>query len=287
MELVPASFKTVLASRGFRNNSVRLYTYYATALLEYFSADPLRIGACDIGEWIVYAQTELKWNPRTVNVALAAFRILFESLGMPSVMAGVRNLRFDHTEPVVLSGSEVVALIDAATTVTLRTAIALLYGSGLRISELLALRFEDIDSGRGVLRIERTKNRHARDAILPSLALSLLRDIWKFRRANGAVSLADFVFISRKGKQIQRLVIATALLRCAEAAGVTKHVYPHLLRHSFATSLIEQGMDIATVQRLLGHRSLSSTAHYIHLTAASRPGIKSPLDLLPPPRTTK
>ena len=287
MELIPAPFKTALASRGFRANSIRLYSYYGLVLLEYFGVGARKVESRDVLEWIVYAQTELQWNPRTVNVALAAFRILFESVGRPAVMAGIRNLRFDHPEPVVLSGSEVASLFVAATTLTTRTAVALLYGSGVRISELLALRFEDVDSARGVLRIARPKNRHARDAILPSLGLSLLRQLWRLRSKHGTVALADFVFVSRAGKPLRRDVVGTALVRCAEVAGVQKRVYPHLLRHSFATSLIEHGTDVTTVQKLLGHRSLSSTARYVHLTAATRPGIKSPVDMLPLPRPAK
>jgi site-specific recombinase XerD len=281
MELVPQAFKIVLASRGFRENSVRLYAYYAALLLNYFGCGPRKLDARDVLEWIGYAQNELKWKPRTVNVALAAFRILFDATSRSSVMVGIRNLRFDHPEPRVLSGAEVARIFAASNTATMRAAVALLFGAGLRISELLALRFVDIDSARGVLRIDRTKNRHARDALLPIRALPLLRTLWRVRRAAGGVDLKDLVFVSRAGKALRRDVIASALVQCAETSGVTKRVYPHLLRHSFATSMIEQGTDVTTVQKLLGHRSLSSTARYVHLTAASRAGIKSPLDTLP------
>ena len=286
MELIPSSFDTILSARGFRNNSIRLYRYYATTLVEYYGCGPRKIGAGDVLEWIPYAQSELAWNPRTVNVALASFRLLFESVGQPSVMAGIRNLRFDHPEPVVLSVSEAESLYDAAQTLTMHTSISLLYGAGLRISEMLALRFRDIDSARGVLRIAKPKNRHARDTLLPSLSLGLLREMWKQRRARGQIAIEDPVFVARYAKVLRRDVIASELVRCAERAGIRKRVYPHLLRHTFATSMIEAGVDLVRVQRLLGHRSLSSTAHYIHLTAASLPGIKSPIDALLARRTT-
>lgn len=280
MELVPQSFSKTLLARGFRDNSVRLYTYYCVTLLEYFGVAPSRLTSADILDWIGYAQAELEWKARTVNVALASMRILFEVVRKPAVMAGIRNLRFDHPEPRVLSASEVSMLFSRAETLTLRTAIGLLYGAGLRISELLALRFEDIDSARGVLRIEKAKNRHARDAMLPGNALPLLRELWKVRRAHGGVALKDLVLVSREGKQLRRDVIGTALVRCAEQCNVTKRVYPHLLRHSFATNLIERGAALTTVQQLLGHRSLSSTARYVHLTAATRNAVPSPFDAL-------
>jgi hypothetical protein len=132
---VPASFKTTLCARGLTANSIRLYTYYATTLIEYYGVGARNLQTRDVLEWIPYAQSELGWTPRTVNLALAAHRILFESVGRPSVMAGVRNLHFDHPEPVILSSSEVSVLFASAETVTMRTGIALLYGSGLRISE--------------------------------------------------------------------------------------------------------------------------------------------------------
>lgn len=285
MELIPSSFTAIVKARGLTHNSIRLYTYYCSTLVEYFGVGPRKIDASDVLEWIPYAQSELEWNPRTINLALASFRYLFESVGRTSVMAGVRNLRFDHPEPVVLAASETAALFRATQTLTMRTSVSLLYGAGLRISEMLALRFRDIDSSRGVLRIERPKNRHARDAILPSASLGLLREVWKARRALGPVALQDPIFVSRKGKILHRSVIATELVRTAERAGIQKRVYPHLLRHSFATSLIEAGVDLAIVQRLLGHRSLSSTVRYIHLTAATWAGLVSPIDVLPPPRT--
>jgi site-specific recombinase XerD len=285
MELIPSSFTTMVNARGLTHNSVRLYTYYSTTLTEYFGVGPRRLETSDVLEWIPYAQSELGWNPRTVNLALASFRILFESVGRPAVMAGVRNLRFDHPEPVILSGSETAALFKATQTLTMRTGVSLLYGAGLRISEMLTLRFRDIDSSRGVLRIERPKNRHARDAILPSTSLRLLRETWTARRARGSVTIDDPVFVSRNGKTLHRSVVATELARSAERAGIRKRVYPHLLRHTFATSLIENGVDIATVQRLLGHRSLSSTTRYIHLTAATWADLKSPIDLLLARRT--
>jgi site-specific recombinase XerD len=278
MERVPSSFTTIVKARGLTDNSIRLYTYYCETLVEYFSCGPRKIETRDVLEWIPYAQSELQWHPRTINLALASFRILFESVGRVRVMAGVRNLRFDHPEPIVLSASEVGSLFTSAETLTMRVAISLLYGAGLRISEMLALRFQDIDSSRGVLRIARPKNRHARDAILPSATLGLLRELWKMRRGLGPVRIEDPIFVSRKGKVLRRDVIANELVRCAERAGIRKRVYPHLLRHSFATSLIEAGTDVTTVQKLLGHRSLSSTARYVHLTAATWPSLVSPID---------
>jgi integrase/recombinase XerD len=105
------------------------------------------------------------------------------------------------------------------------------------------------------------------------------------RRGLGPVRVEDPIFVSRKGKVLRRDVIATQLVRCAERAGIRKRVYPHLLRHSFATSLIGSGVDVTTVQKLLGHRSLSSTARYVHLTAATRPGLVSPIDTVLARRT--
>lgn len=281
MDLIPLAFKTTLDARNHRPGTITLYLRAAGLLLGYFGTSAEHIEKHDVLEWIGYAQSELAWKPRTINVALAAFRVLFESVGCLPVMDGVRKLRVDHPEPVVLSTSEVGGMLAAASTVTVRAAIMLLYGSGLRVSELLALRFADIDSARGVVVLEHTKNRHARHALLPVRAVPLLREIWRWRRAHGGVAREDLIFVSRAGRALGRDVVARALVACAERAGVHKRVYPHLLRHSFATHMIERGTDVTTVQKLLGHRSLSSTARYVHLTAATRAGLKSPVDVLP------
>lgn len=278
IELLPGSFNKALEARGFTPRTQKVYRYHAGCLLDFFNAPADELETGDLQDWIVYTRTELCWKPSTVNSAMSAVRILYEAIGRQSVTKGIRNLRHDTPEPTVLSAEEVSAIFAAADTNTLRCAIALLYGAGLRISELLALRFEDIDSGRSVLRIQRPKNRHARDAILPATALALLRQQWLERRAHAPITLGDLVFVSRKGTALSRAVIASALAKSAVIANVRKRVYPHLLRHSFATTLIESGVDMSFVQKLLGHHSLTSTGRYIHLTSAARLGITSPVD---------
>lgn len=194
MELILPSFTAVVNVRGLTHNWIRLYTCYCSTLVEYFGG-PRRIDASDVLEWIAYAQSELEWNPRTINLALASFRVLIESVGRPSVTAGVRTLRFDHPEAVVLSASESAALFQATQTLTMRTGVLLLYGAGLGLSEMVTLRLRDLHSSRGVLRIERPMNLHARDASLRSTSLRLLREVWKARRALGPVALQDPIFV--------------------------------------------------------------------------------------------
>jgi site-specific recombinase XerD len=156
---------------------------------------------------------------------------------------------------------------------------ALLYGAGLRVGELLRMRVADVDSARRVLHVREAKNRHDRVVPLPDRVVPMLREYWTSYRSR--LSRDGLLFPGRYGSTTMvRNAVHRALHTAAEAAGLRKHVYPHLLRHSFATHMLEAGADIRTVQILLGHRSLDSTARYTHLTEARRARIRSPLDLL-------
>ena len=127
-----------------------------------------------------------KLDPATVNVAIAALRHLFASLGRPTVMQGIRGVRKQHRAPDVLSGSEIERLLSASADLKHRAMITLLYGAGLRVGELTALSVADIDSQRMVIHVRRTKNRHDRIVPLSPRMLQALREYWKARRPRGA-----------------------------------------------------------------------------------------------------
>jgi integrase/recombinase XerD len=211
-----------------------------------------------------------------VNVAIAALRQLFTTLGRPNVMRNIRGVRKQHRAPDVLSGTEIQRLLSAAIDIKHRALFTLLYGAGLRISELLALTSADIDSQRMVIHVRDTKTRYDRIVPLSPRMLQTLREYWKVRRPTGR-----WLFPGRApGAQMTRVGVSEAMRNCARAAGISKRVHPHLLRHAFATHLLELGTDLRTVQILLGHRSLSSTTRYTHLTEARRLALGSPIEAL-------
>lgn len=261
---------------GLASNTRDSYLKYARLFVQYCGRSPDQLGTEDVRRWVFWLLTVQKRQPRTVNVAIAATRQLFAALGRPEVTRDIRYVRCQHRAPEILSGTEVDRLLRAAPSIKHRAVFTLLYGAGLRIAELLALTPADIDSRRMVLHVRNTKAR--RDRILPlsPRALQTLRDYWKQCRPQ-----SPWLFPGKnRHHQMTRTAVSIAIRRAARNAGIRKRVYPHLLRHTFATHLLELGTDLRTVQILLGHRSLSSTAHYTHLTEARRLALRSPLDAL-------
>ena len=267
-----------LALRGMSEQTRVGYVRYARMFVAHFGCSADQLGTEHVRTWVLWLLKVKKSDPATVNVAIAALRQLFATIGRPEVMHSIRGVRKQHREPDVLSGSEVERLLSASTDIKQRAMFTLLYGAGLRIAELFALTTADIDSQRMVIHVRNTKNRYDRIVPLSPRMLQALREYWKARRPQ---SPAKLLFPGRsKAKQMTRAAVSKAIRKCARSAGIDKRVHPHLLRHAFATHLLELGTDLRTVQILLGHRSLSSTVRYTHLTEARRLVLRSPLEAL-------
>jgi integrase/recombinase XerD len=266
-----------LVLRGMSASTCELYLRYARAFVAFHGRSASKLSEEDVRSWLLFLLKEKKLKPATVNIAIASLRALFTSLGRPDVMECVRNVRGNHSAPIVLSGTEVQRLLVArGTDIKHRAMFALLYGAGLRVSELLALTVADIDSQRMVVHVRDTKSRFDRVVPLSPRMLETLRVYWVARRPQGAL-----LFPARDGfSQLTRDIVRWAIHRAAKSAGIRKKVYAHLLRHAFATHLLELGTDLRTVQILLGHRSLASTARYTHLTEARRNTLLSPIEAL-------
>ena len=269
-----------LALRGLSASTCELYLRYAQAFVAFHKRSPHELGVEHVRTWVLHLLQVKGRNPSTVNVSIAALRFLFETtLQRPEVMASVRVLRTRTPQPDVPSGSQIAAILAHARNAKYRAMFMLLYGAGLRVSEMLALVAGDIDSRRMVIHVRDTKNRHDRIVPLPPTALEALRTYWRESRPKGRLLFASPQRVAR-GHALTRAAVVLALRAAVERAGLTLRVYPHLLRHAFATHLLEIGTDLRTVQILLGHRSLQSTARYTHLSEARRATLRSPLDLL-------
>ena len=268
--------KQDLMLRGVATTTTEVYLKHARQFVAYFGRSADRLGTDHVREWLLWMLQEKKLDPATVNAAIAALRQLFTTLGRPRVMQSIRGVRKRHRAPDVLSGTEVERLLSAAINIKHRAIFALLYGAGLRISEVLALTSADIDAQRMVIHVRDTKTRYDRIVPLSPRMLETLREYWRARRPNG-----PWLFPGRTpGSQITREALSDAMRKCARAAGIRKRVHPHLLRHAFATHLLELGTDLRSVQILLGHRSLASTTRYTHLTEARRLALGSPIEAL-------
>ena len=216
----------------------------------------------------------------TLNATITGLKFLFEAtLGQPELMAKMHPVRMSRTLPIILSREEVSRLLDAAKNLKHRTALSVAYGAGLRVSEVIALKVGDIDSERMLLRIEQGKGHKDRYALLPPLLLERLRTWWRHAHAQGKILPGGYLFPgldpvdSMSTRQLNRAVHEAAL-----AARIDKRVSMHSLRHAFATHLLEQGENIRTIQVLLGHKKLETTALYTHVATETLRKVLSPLE---------
>jgi site-specific recombinase XerD len=217
--------------------------------------------------------------------------LLRVTLRRHDLAAEICHLKEPQKVPLVLSRDEVRRLLAMAPSLKLRTMLSLAYGCGLRAGEVVRLRVGDIDSAQTIIRIVQSKGRKDRNVMLPADILSLLRQWWRERptRKDAGAPLADrWLFPSRVGKgclttrQFARLFRATVA-----AAGIRKPVSLHTLRHSFATHLLERGVDIRVIQALLGHAMLTTTAGYTRVATGMIADVASPLDDLTPRKRKK
>jgi integrase/recombinase XerD len=212
----------------------------------------------------------------TINSAGSALRFLFDiTLDRPGIVRQLPVAREPRKAPVILSPEEVARMLEAAPGVKYKAALSVAYGAGLRVSEVVALKVSDIDSGRMMIRIEQGKRRKDRYAMLSPRLLALLREWWLACRSRG------WLFPGRDPLQpITTRQLTRACHTAAQAAGIEKHVSPHTLRHSFATHLLEQNVDVRVIQVLLGHTKLDTTARYTQVASNTIRNITSPLDHL-------
>jgi site-specific recombinase XerD len=213
-------------------------------------------------------------------VCLASLKFLYRvTLNRPEVVARLGFPRPPQRLPEVLTGSEVERLLGCITSIRHRMICTLCYGVGLRISEAYSLRPEHIDSARGIIHIRQGKGRRDRDLPLGHRLLSLLRDYWKVARPAGGYLFPG----ANPDRPVTRNAVCLALRAARRAARIRKRVTPHVLRHSFATHLLEMGVDLRTIQVLLGHSQINSTLRYLHVAQRRLAAIKSPFDVLGTP----
>ena len=221
-------------------------------------------------------------SPVSLNAAITGLKFFCEvTLGQPALMAKMQPVRVPHTLPVVLSREEVARLIAATSNLKHQTALSVAYGAGLRASEVIALKVGDIDSQRMTLRIEQGKGRKDRYAMLPPLLLERLRTWWRVARAQGKMLDGGWLFPGRDPLEpLTTRQLNRAIHDAAIAAGIHKRVSMHTLRHSFATHLLEQKVDIRVIQVLLGHQKLDTTALYAQVATDLLREVISPLESL-------
>jgi integrase/recombinase XerD len=215
-------------------------------------------------------------SPGSINAAIAALRFFFTvTLERPDLVRPLRTVNKPRRAQVVLSQEEVARLLEAAPSLKYKAALSVAYGAGLGVSEVANLKVSDIDSGRMMLRVEQGKGQRDRYVMLSPQLLELLRDWWRAARPPVWLFPGQNPINPITPRQLNRAVTAAK-----DLAGISKRISPHTLRHSFATHLLEQGVDIRVIQVLLGHAKLETTALYTRVAVNTVRDIKSPLERL-------
>lgn len=221
----------------------------------------------------------------TVNATITGLKFLFEiTLERYDVMRKMSTVPVPRKLPVVLSREEVARLLEAADNLKYKAALSIAYGTGLRISEVVSLKVCDIDSTRMTLRVEQGKGRKDRYAMLSPVLLKLLRTWWREGRAEGKLLDGGWLFPGQNPiNPMSSRQLSRACHTIAEAAELDKRVTMHSLRHSYATHLLEQKVDIRVIQVLLGHSKIQTTCRYTQVATNLLREVVCPLDLLSPP----
>ncbi len=246
---------------------------------KYFGKSPDKLGLNELRTYQAYLLRERKLTPGTVINQVAALRFFFvKTLKRHQFREFLPYPQDQRRLPTVLSREEVSRLINAAGTLFRRTLLMTLYGTGMRRSELAHLKVGDIDSQR-MIRVVKGKRGKDRDLPLSPALLETLREYWRWRKPK-LYMFPTRTLCRRLDQPISDKTIWIACSEAAHRAGIHKHVTPHTLRHSWATHLLEAGTDLRTIQILLGHDDLETTAQYLHLSQRHLQTVTNPLDTL-------
>ena len=269
-----------LQRRNYSPNTVRSYVHAVEDFARYFRRPPEQLGPDHVRDYQVHLFRDRKLSPRTIEGRTAALRFLFVKTLRRAYLPDAIPFPKQHKRlPTVLSQEEVARLIDSTGNLMHRAMVMTLYATGVRRAELCRLKVADIDSGRMVLHIRQGKGGRDRDVPLSPKLLDTLRQYWRWMKPS------TYLFPGMENNWRADVPVTTkvawiAVTEAAKAAGITKRVSPHTLRHSFATHLLEAGADLRTIQLLLGHAKLADTTVYLHLSRRHLQAVASPLESL-------
>jgi len=266
--------------RNLSANTQASYLLQVSQFARHFAKSPAELSVEDVRTYQVYLTNEKKLAPSSITIANSAIRFLYKvTLKKDWNLAdAIPTCRATRKLPTVLSPGEVRQFLDCVTSAKHRAILTTCYGAGLRITEAVHLKPDAIDSKRMVLKVEQGKGQKDRYVMLSPQLLDTLRNYWRVVRPTDWLFPGD-----QPGRPITRFAVECACQSARRISGIGKPITPHSLRHAFAVHLLESGTDVRTIQLLLGHRSLATTARYLRIATSKVCSTASPLELLPQP----
>lgn len=260
--------------RNYSQSTIRSYISSLSNLSKHFNQSLDTITISQVKDYLQYIIVNNQASVSVVNQTISAYKILNQGvLGLEWSPLKLIRPRNEKRVPIILSRAEISSILENTTNLKHKSILSLLYSSGLRIGELQNLKITDIDSDRMQLLIRKGKGNKDRFAILSKTSLHLLRKYYKVYKPNVLLFEGQ-----NKNKNYSQTSIRKTLQKACKLSGITKKVYPHCLRHSFATHLLEQGVNIQIIQQLLGHSHVKTTNFYLHVQKYSLDKVQSPLD---------
>jgi len=265
-----------LARAAYAKSTQERYVKVAKELADRFGKPVVDVTRDELRVFVDEVSSSSRSDSRVISKLSALLFLYRTTLGRASDVSFIKLPNKHSALPPVLSLGEVDALLKAIRKPRYQAIAMVMYGAGLRISEAVSLEVDDIDGARGVIRVRHGKGDKAREAKLSQSLYLWLRDYWDQQRPP-----LPYLFASAQGTLPSAVTVRKALARAGKDARVKKTITPHMLRHSFATHLLEQGTDLRVVGALLGHASITTTARYARVTEKLVRQTPSPLDLLP------
>lgn len=275
METYREQMQRDMVLRNLSPKTQYLYHNAVRALENHFKKPPDQLNTGDVKAFLHSIVADRKLSQSSLKIAYSALRFLYETtLGKGWVIDKIPYPKTTKSIPRVLSKGEIQQIFDAAATLKQKAMLMVTYSAGLRVRETARLRITDIDSKRMMIRVDQSKGNKDRYTLLSQIALEMLREYWVKYRPKEWLFPKD----TNPLEHIPAETVSTAFMRAKREANLRKPATCHTLRHSFATHLLEAGVDLHTIQVLLGHSSIRTTTVYLHVSKKNLAKIVSPLD---------
>ncbi len=260
-----------LKIRGLSSKTIKAYLSYNKSFLDFVKKSPKSVNNKDIKRYLEYLANRGVSNA-TLNLVINALKFYYGQIMRRRFFWQIKRPKKEKVLPVVLSKNEIKKILGQVNNVKHKLLLGLMYASGLRVSEVCRLRVKDLDFDNDILWVRQGKGSKDRQTLMPKNISKILQ------RYVNKKTLNDYVFENRQGRRLSERTVQKVFWQALKKSGVKKHATCHSLRHSFATHLLEKGLDIRYIQELLGHKRLETTQIYTKVTSNKLQEISSPLD---------